>query len=199
MTAIRTLLVMILLAAPAALAAQWSVAFELGTARYSGTSRDRSGSSDSVALRPYAGTTGGVRVARQWARVGVSLGVTYGSPGISGEATDLILVFTNQATVFEITPGLSYVITHVGVGGDLRVEAGPAMSLWSLSGVEKRVRIGAHASLAYLWPVAGRFTGSIRAGLAVTPSIFSASELPSNLERRATWRRGVSVGVAYRL
>jgi hypothetical protein len=199
MTAFRTLLVIFFLAAPAALAAQWSVAVELGTARYSGTSRDRSGSSDSVALRPFAGTTGGVRVARQWARVGVSLGVTYGSPGIAGEATDLILVFTNQANVFELTPGVSYVVARVGAGGDLRVEAGPAVALWSLAGVGKRVRIGAHASLAYQWPVAERFSGSVRAGVTVTPSIFSSGELPSSLARRATWRRGVSVGVAYQL
>lgn len=198
MTAIRTLLVLSL-AAPSVLAAQWTVAVELGTARYSGTSRDKSGSSDSVALRPYAGTTGGVRVARQWARVGVSLGISYGAPGISGEATDFIAVFTNQAKVFEFTPGVSYVVAHVGAGGDLRVEAGPALAWWNLQGLDQRVRIGAHAAVAYQWPVAGRVTGIVRAAIAVTPSIFSSDELPSNLQRRATWRRGVSVGVGYRL
>lgn len=198
MTAIRMLLVL-LLVLPSAVAAQWSVALELGTARYSGASRDRSGSGDSVALRPYAATTGGVRVARQLGRVGLSLGISYGTPGIAGEATDFTFVFPSQASVFELTPGVSYVVTGVGAGGEVRVEAGPAISLWSLAGRDRRVRIGAHAGLAYQWPVAGRLTGSVRAALAVTPSIFSASDLPSNLVRRPTWRRGVSVGVAYGL
>jgi hypothetical protein len=198
MTAIRILLVLSL-AVPSALAAQWTVAVELGTARYSGASRDKSGSSDSVALRPYAATTGGVRVARQWARVGVSLGISYGTPGIAGEATDFTFVFPSQASVFEFTPGISYSLARVGDGGDLRVEAGPAVSWWNIGGLDQRVRIGAHAAVTYQWPVAGRFTGSVRATLAVTPSIFSADELPSALELRPTWRRGVSLGVAYRL
>ncbi len=198
MTAIRTLLVLSCCwGSP--LAAQWSVAFELGTARYSGASRDKSGSSDSVALRPYAATTGGVRVARQLGRIGVSLGISYGTPGIAGEATDFTFVFPSQASVFEFTPGISYVVARVGTGGDLRVEAGPAVSWWNIGGLDQRLRVGAHAGVAYQWPVAGRWTGSVRANLAVTPSIFSADELPSALERRATWRRGVSVGVGYRI
>src|SRR5579859_294403 len=191
MTTTRTLLVCLFLAAPAALVAQWSVAVELGTARYSGASRDKSGSSDSIALRPYAATTGGVRVARQWARVGVSLGISYGTPGIAGEATDFTFLFPSQASVFEFTPGISYSLARVGGGGALRVEAGPAVSWWNIGGLDQRVRVGAHTAVAYEWPVAGRFTGSVRAAIAVTPSIFSTSELPSALERRLTWRRGV--------
>jgi len=40
-------------------------------------------------------------------------------------------------------------------------------------------------------------TGSVRLAAALTGSVFESGELPSQVVRRAMWRRTVSVGLHY--
>jgi len=75
---------------------------------------------------------------------------------------------------------------------------GPSLHLWK-SEDETRSRAGAVAAAAYEWPVARRLSGAIRIEGILSKSWFDAGDLPSELERRVTWRYGVGLGLRYRL
>ena len=75
---------------------------------------------------------------------------------------------------------------------------GPSLHLWK-GDDEFRQRAGAIVAAVYEWPVATRLSGAIRIEAMIAKSWFDAGDLPAELERRATWRYGVGVGLRYRL
>src|SRR5205823_3107133 len=74
---------------------------------------------------------------------------------------------------------------------DGRVAPGPRTGV--------RTRMAAQTAAALEWPLAGALTGSLRVSGALSGSIFNADEPPPEVERRATRRFGVAIGVRYRL
>src|SRR5574342_566832 len=154
-----TVLLTALLTTPGS--AQWHVGLEIGTVRYRGTSRDTSGSSGGAYLGPGDAVLYGIRVGRQLGRVAVALRAFTGTPGIAGVAPGVTLTDKTTGRLLEIVPSVGIRAASVGSGGVLAVEGGPAVAVWDIDG-EARGRVGPFAALAYLWPVAQRFTGSIR-------------------------------------
>lgn len=185
------------LARPVPAAAQWGIAVEVGAARFGGTSRDSSGSPDSLALRPYHATAWGLVVSRGFGRARLDLAVRHAAPGIAGDAKDFAFVFKGDAEFLEVAPGVSVALFALPGGARLRAEAAPAVTFWRITGAASRVRWGGEAALAYEWPIAPGFEGVVRAGLAASPSVLEADELPPELRRRATWRRTVSLRVRW--
>jgi len=188
----------VLALAPAGgLAGQWGVGVNVGIARYFGATAP-AGDSDGASVRPYRPTTLGVTVGRDWGPVRVDLAFTYGEPGLAAEAPGGAFISTEDATFKSLSPDLTVRIARLGAGGTVRLGGGADLTLWSVTGFDDRLYAGGHVTLAYEWPVAGRLSGDLQAGAALSPSIFQASDLPPELERRMMVRPSITIGLRYR-
>ena len=178
-------------------AAQWHVGLELGTVEFRGATRD-STSSPGPTLRPDHATTYGIRLGRSFGAWSAALRASLGTPGVAGVAPKVTLTDRATGRLIEIVPLVGVRVAGLGAAGALRVEAGPAVDLWDIDG-DLRSRLAGLTAVAYEWHVAGRVMGAVRLESTLGSSIFDAAELPSQLERRPTWRYGMSVGLRYRL
>ncbi len=181
------------------LAAQWSVAVEVGSAAFTGSSTDTSTMHSSASLRPYHATTLLVRLERQWGRAGLGVGVLYGSPGVAVETADIVALEKGVLTVREIAPELAVLLAHSTSGVALRAHAGAIIDFWSPKGAGRRTRAGAQAGLSLACPLGSRVSGLVRAGVALMGSVFEEGEQPSGFALRPTWRRSLAGGVRWRL
>ena len=180
--------------APRPSSAQWGIAAEIGVARFAGSSRDSSG----VTVGPYRPTTFELRVDTRLGPPRVAIVVLYAKTGIAGQQPGLAVVQYDIASLWEVSPQVSFLLTRFGVGVDVRLEAGPALQLWNLDG-ESRTRLGGRAATVVEWPLARDLTGSLRVSGVSSESVFDAADTPSGVERRATRRFGVAVGLRYQL
>ncbi len=180
--------------APRPSSAQWGIAAEIGVARFAGSSRDSSG----VTVGPYRPTTFELRVDTRLGPPRVAIVVLYAKTGIAGEQPGLAVVQYDIASLWEVSPQVSFLLARFGVGVDVRLEAGPALQLWNLDG-ESRTRLGGRAATVVEWPLARDLTGSLRVSGVSSESVFDAADTPSGVERRATRRFGVAVGLRYQL
>ncbi len=180
--------------APRPSSAQWGIAAEIGVARFAGASRDSSG----VTVGPYRPTTFELRVDARLGPPRVAIVVLYAKTGIAGEQPGLAVVQYDIASLWEVSPQVSFLLARFGVGVDVRLEAGPALQLWNLDG-ESRTRLGGRAATVVEWPLARDLTGSLRVSGVSSESVFDAADTPSGVERRATRRFGVAVGLRYQL
>ena len=188
-------LVVVALAAPwCRLPAQWGITVDLGVARFSGSSRDTSG----TRVGPYRPTTFELRVEKGLGATRVALVVLYAKTGIGGEQGGLAIVQYDAASLWEVAPLVSFRLARFGTGVEARVEAGPALELWDLNG-ESRHRVGGRAAAVVEWPLARSLTGSLRVSGVSSGSVFDPGDTPSGVERRATRRFGVAVGLRYQL
>jgi len=180
--------------APRPSSAQWGIAAEIGVARFAGSSRDSSG----VTVGPYRPTTFELRVDARLGPPRVAIVVLYAKTGIAGQQPGLAVVQYDIASLWEVSPQVSFLLARFGVGVDVRLEAGPALQLWNLDG-ESRTRLGGRAATVVEWPLARDLTGSLRVSGVSSESVFDAADTPSGVERRATRRFGVAVGLRYQL
>ena len=194
----RTLILTLLLVLPAVpvgtLVAQWGASVEIGVARFGGTARDSAGTT----VGPYRPTTFALRLDRDIGRTRFAVGVMYAKTGLAGVMGNVAVVDYDAASLLELAPEVSIRVVRFGAGAVARVEAGPAVDVWELDG-DRRTRVAARAALAVEYPLGGRFTGSIRATGVVSGSMANADEMPPGVERDATRRGGVSVGLRFRL
>jgi hypothetical protein len=179
---------------PPRVAAQWSVSVDVGVARFGGTSRDSAGAT----VGPYRPTTFGLRLERGSGRARVALGILHAQTGLVAEGQDVAVVQYGVGSLWEIAPDVSLGVARFGAGVEARVEAGPAIDLWSFDG-EGRHRVGGRAAAVVQWPLAQALMGSLRVSGVLSRSVFDAADTPSGVERRATRRFGVAVGLRYRL
>lgn len=186
---------------PAMLSAQaeGGITVEAGWAGFAGTTRDSSTPGSGTSARPSRAARFGVRVAREFGRLGVALGFGYASTGLTEEGPDAAVVVHDLLTLYEIAPQVSLRVAHLSSGTTLRVHAGPVYDVWAVKDDNTRSRWGAGAAASVAFPLAGRWAGALRADAVVTPCVFDEGEPPAQFERRATWRTGVSVGLQYRL
>jgi|SRR5438477_31368 len=190
------LIFMAVIAVP--VAAQWNVGLEINATHYRGSSRAANDSSGPTRVRPADATTFGVRVDRAIRRARLGLQVSYATVGLTASAPDLTLTDNSSGEVFEGQLLLNFQVVGIGSSGAVRMELGPSLHLWKAES-ENRSRAGAVAAAEYEWPIANRFSGAIRFEGVLSKSWFDPGDLPSELERRVTWRYGVGLGLRYRL
>ncbi len=194
-TLAATLVVVAVAAGPwCRLQGQWAIAADIGVARFGGTSRDSSGAT----VGPYRPTTFGLRLERDLGRARVAVGVLHAETGLVAEGQGVAVVQHGIGSLWEITPEISLGVARFGTGVEARVEAGPAVDLWNFDG-EQRNRVGGRAAAVLEWPLARALMGSLRLSGVVSASVFDAADTPSGVERRATRRFGVAVGLRYQL
>ncbi len=178
-------------------ASQWHVGFEFATVEFRGATRDTS-SSPGASLRPDHAMMYGIRLGRAFGSWSAAVRASLGTPGVAGVAHEVTFTDRTTGRLLEIVPLVGVRAAALGPEGVVRIEAGPAVDLWDIDG-EIRSRLVGLTAVAYEWHVAGRMTGAARVENTLGSSIFDAAELPSQLERRPTWRYGMSVGLRYRL
>jgi hypothetical protein len=188
------LLVVVLAVVPRVGAAQWGISAEIGVARFGGSSRDSSG----IRVGPFRPTTFELRLDRAFGPTRVAIAVQRAKTGIASEGGGLAYVEYDLASFWEIAPQLSWRMARFGSGVDVRLEGGPAFTFWDLNG-ESRNRLGGRVAASLEWPFARGFIGTLRMHGALSSSIFDPGDVPSGVERRATRRFGVAVGLRYQL
>ncbi len=195
-----TLVAVLVALPPASARAQWTAGIELGGFRYRGSAYDTTtgGGSGPPTFRPGDATTIGGRVQREIGPWAAALRVSYGKPGLAGTGGNLTISDKSLGRLIEGATLVGRRAARVGAGGSVRMEAGPVFHFWKLDD-EIRFRVGALGALIYTWPVAGRFSGTLRTEGSVSRSWFDAGDLPPEYERRPTWRYGVTLGLRYRL
>ena len=108
----------------------------------------------------------------------------------------LTLGATGVAAQWSVSAELG--VERCGAGLEARVAAGPAFDLWSFDG-EQRNRVGGRATAVVEWPLARALMGSFRVTGVWSGSVFDPGDTPSGVERRATRRFGVALGLRYQL
>jgi len=194
-TLAATLVVVAVAAGPwCRLQGQWAIAADIGVARFGGTSRDSSGAT----VGPYRPTTFGLRLERGLGRARVAVGVLHAETGLVADGQGVAVVQYGIGSLWEIAPEISLGVARFGTGVEARVEAGPAVDLWNFDG-EQRNRVGGRVAAVLEWPLARALMGSLRVSGVLSGSVFDAADAPSGVERRATRRFGVAVGLRYQL
>jgi hypothetical protein len=180
--------------APVSLWSQWQIGGEIGVARFGGTSRD----TDGTKVAPYRPTTLALSLGREVGRARVSLTVLHAKTGLAAEGPTVAVVQYDLGSLWEVAPELAIVVARVGAGVAARVEAGPAFDFWNFDG-EHRNRVGGRAGVALEWPLARALAGSLRVGGVLTGSVFDPADVPAGVERLATRRLAVAIGLRYGL
>jgi len=190
---------LVLLCRPAhVIAAQWHIGLAVAETRYRGSSQDTSNSHVASGGRPGDATALSVQIGRSWQRYGFALRASYAKPGLAVSGHDVTLTDKTSGDLLEIAPLLVTRVGGIGPSGAVKLEIGPALHLWNFEG-DIRDRVGGLGAIAYEWPIAGRFLGSVTLEAALSSSWFDQSDLPPEFERQLTWRYGVGLGLRYRL
>jgi hypothetical protein len=148
--------------------------------------------------RPGGGAAVAIAVRHDWKRIGTALRLSYANTGFAVAGQGINLTDKTTGRLVELASLISTRVGGIGSSGAVRAELGPALHLWEFDG-EIRPRLGAVGALAYEWPVASRFSGSVRLEGMLAKSWFDAADVPPEFERRVTWRYGVGLGLRYRL
>ncbi|MFL5493178.1 MAG: hypothetical protein ACJ8DC_02225 [Gemmatimonadales bacterium] len=177
--------------------AQWTLAAEIGSARFWGGSAEVGGDRS---FRPYRPTLVGLGLGYTGSNLGVGVRVHYAGSSLALEGKEAVVASKGVLDVYGISPEISLPVTRLGLEGRVRLYAGPLIELWKLANEISHLRLGAAAAVAFEVPLGVRLAGTLRAGMAVTPaSPFAREDLDSSYEPRALWRRTLSASLAYRL
>jgi hypothetical protein len=195
------------LAGPGPLAGQLSVGLSVGTASFSGASRD-DGHSEEVRFLPYRPTSLGLLVG--WGREGVRLegSARYGEPGLAlrgvpltdAEAPpgEVLIVSENAFRLAGFTGGGSLRLLRLRGGPVIRAGAALLLERWSSPGSAARTVAGAQGGLAMEAALTGALSVRAEAELGFTPaSPFRAGDLPEGFTPRSTWRRSLAVALVW--
>jgi hypothetical protein len=179
------------------LAGQWLIGLDVGTDRFWGGSADKAGTGQS--FRPYRPTTIGVGLERRSGPLGVGLRLHYTGASLALEGGDGLVAAKGVFDVFGFAPELVYRIASIGSGNSLLLRGGPLVEIWQIIDESTRTRVGAQAALSMSIPLGSGFAASLSAGMALTSSPFTASQIEPDFEPRALWRRGIAGRLEYRL
>jgi hypothetical protein len=182
---------------PRSSAAQWTLAAEIGSARFWGGSAEVGGDRS---FRPYRPTLVGLGLAYAQSNVGVGVHVHYAGSSLALEGKEALVASKGVLHLYGISPEVSLPVTRLGPDVRMRLYAGPLIEVWQLANEISHLRMGAAASVGLEVPLGVRLAGTLRAGMAVTPaSPFAREDLDASYEPRALWRRTLSTSLAYRL
>jgi hypothetical protein len=179
------------------LAGQWLIGVEVGADRFWGGSVEKAEAKRS--FRPYRPTTFGVGLERRTSAMGVGLRLHYTGAGMALEGSDALVAFKGVFDVFGFNPEIIYRIGSVGGGNSLLLRGGPLVEVWKIIDEPTKTRMGAQTAVSMTVPLGSGFAASVLAGVAVTSSPFTSSQIGPNFEPRALWRRGFVARMEYQL
>jgi len=184
---------------PSVAAAQWTAELQVGGSRFWGTSREL-GVEAPHSFRPYRPTTIGLRLERTAGALTLAFTGYNAGTGFALEGDDGAILANGVLTVTGIQPEADFRIAMLPGAGRIALGAGPLLEVWGVQSASSRTRFGGHAAAILEVPLGGRLRAAVRGGMSVLPSsILNDDEVTSGYERRATWRRSLTLGLGYRL
>jgi hypothetical protein len=195
--ALRAFILPLLVAAvPRGAAAQWGASVAIGAARFWGGSREVNGNRS---FRPYRPTIFGIGLDRELLGFNLCVQAYYANASLALEGADGFAGITDGLDLHGVALEASRTIGRLGQAVTPMVSGGPVIELWDLADQSSSTHVGITGSLGLQIALGRRFTGVITAGVTVTGSPFSPSDLEAGFESRALWRRDVSGRLRYRL
>jgi hypothetical protein len=179
--------------------AQWTAELQASGSRYWGTTREV-GVPNPHSFRPYRPTTIGLRAEYAQRSLGFAVTVYNAGSGYALEGDDGAVLVNGVLSVTGIAPEIDIRVASIPGGGRIALGGGPLVEVWGVQDESSRARIGGHVAGMLEVPLGGRWRAAVRGGIALLPSsILNDHEVTSNFERRATWRRSLTLGLGYRL
>lgn len=177
-------------------AAQWGVGIELQRVAFGGSSIDTA-TGNSQSVRPGDAATYGIRLDRSIGRWRAGLVVRYAQAALVAQSQNISLAEGGDFALLELAPELSYRFAATRTGATAHLYLGPVVGAWSLVDAETRLAPGVRGGLGGEFPLSGRLGVWLRAGGALTRSVFVDQDLPPELVRRATRRTEIAFGLRY--
>lgn len=179
---------------------RWSLTAETGLVRFSGSASgvvaDAPG--EPVSVGPDRTTALGARLSRDLGGASVGVGIWYAESGVISESSSgAIIVDQLRFHLFELAPEIGARLLTFGAARTVRIHAGPILDHWTARA--NRTRLGVQAALSLEIPLGRRWGGTVRAGWAATGSVFNADEVGSEVNRRSTRRRMLTLGLHHQL
>lgn len=185
--------------APAAAAQTgWTLTGEVGANRFSRAAHDTS--SPAVSLGAWRPTSYTLRLARSGTQGVLTLSAGFTPGSFAAWIENVAVVQDGELALYEF--GLSYGrrIVHTGAGAAIRVEGGPVVHLWTMSGEDPRTRLGAQIGTVVELPMTERWRVDVRADLTLTKSWMRPEDEDAEITREPTMRRGrLALGLTRRL
>jgi hypothetical protein len=189
----RTLVLLVVLAAPADAQSGWGIGLEVGIQRLWGASGPLPGSEE-LAFRPYRPTHVGVRVDRDVGGLRLGFGARYAQCAAGGEYPGGATLFTEGFTLLELAPEAGMRLVRLGGGAAVRSFGGPVISIWGPPDDASRARLGVRVGLEVEAPVGSRVRLVTRLHAGVGGSALDEDDVPVGYEVRSMPSAGVSVG-----
>ena len=194
----KILLVLLLVTGPARLAAQWRIAILDGSAAAHGDARN-----DTDPARPEfhadRPTTVTVSIAHDHGRARFGVESRYTTADLIEEGASVAVTTFGVFQAWGAGAELGIRVAGRADAAQLRAGAGAGLDRWQLEGGLARWRPSARGALEADFPFAQDWSAVIRAEVTVGPSIFIAEELPESFSPQASWRTGITRGIARRI
>lgn len=191
--------VLLLCLAPAAVAqTRWTLTGEMGANRFSRAAHDSS--SPAVSIGAWHATSYTFRLARGDDVRTLALSAGFTSSPFGAWIDNVAVIQGGELALFEF--GLSYGrrVIHSGRGAALRLEGGPVLHVWTMSGEDPRTRLGALLGAVVELPVTERWRVDLRTDLTLTKSWMRPEDEDDEITRESSMRRGrLALGITRRL
>lgn len=178
--------------------ARWTLTGETGANRFSRAARDTS--SPVVSLGAWHATSYTFRLARGDEDRELALSAGFTSSPFAAWVDNVALIQGDELALFEF--GLAYGrrVLRSGRGAALRVEAGPVLHLWTMSGEDPRTRLGGLVGAVLELPLTERWRVDVRTDLTFTGSWMRPEDEGNGITRESSMRRGrLALGITRRL
>ena len=175
----------------------WQVTAGAGQTWFSGGMTDTTSADLSYTLTPKVTWT--ATADRTVGDFRLGIGLSYLSANFMLRGPDVELVDrTLDVREWAITALVTVPVLRVGKSGaGFSLSAGPALGLWSITGLDSRTTIGGVAALQFAAPITEGWRLVASGGGSLSESPFEATDLPAEFEPSTLWSGQVGLGVQY--
>ncbi len=175
----------------------WQLSAGAGQTWFSGGMIDTTSADLSYTLSPTV--TWAVTADHTVGDFRLGIGLSYLSANFMLRGPDVELVDrTLDVREWGISALVTVRVLRVGKGGaGFSLSAGPALGLWTITGLDSRTTIGGIAALQFAAPISESWRLVASGGGSVSESPFEATDLPAEFEPSTLWGGQVGLGVQY--
>lgn len=175
----------------------WQVSAGASQTWFSGGMTDTTSTDLSYTLTPTV--TWAVSADRTVGDFRLGIGLSYLSANLRLSGPDVELVDRSlEAREWAVAALVTMPLLRVGnKGAGLSLSAGPALGLWTITGLDSRTTIGGVATLHFAAPITESWRLVASGGGSVSGSPFEATDLPAEFEPSTLWGGQVGLGVQY--
>lgn len=175
----------------------WQLSASAGQTWFSGGMTDTTSAGLSYTLTPTV--TWAATADRTVGDFRLGIGLSYLSANFMLRGPDVELVDrTLDVREWAIAALVTVPVLRVGKSGaGFSLSAGPALGLWSITGLDSRTTIGGVAALQFAAPISESWRLVASGGGSMSESPFEAPDLPAEFEPSTLWGGQVGLGVQY--